>query len=439
MSEISEEIHRGSRHKSREFASKNHPLKLKNRPVEFGDLPTYKNVLLLQGPLGPFFLKLSRFLESRGSTVYKVNFNSGDDYFYPANKKQVIQYKHRLEFWPEYVQRLIIDKKIDAVFLFGDCRPIHEVIKPLCQTYEIDLWALEEGYYRPHFFTMEYFGVNHFSPISRETIEEIQGRNASFVESPKFNSSYANSYWYMVRHGIQYWIINLFLKHNYSNYSHHRKLNLSRGIDWTRSFFRYWIYQITERKTKRLILNKEILSNRKNGKYFLLPLQVFDDAQLNRHSDFLSVEDLLELVMQSFATHLKVSNSPDVLIIKHHPMDRGHINYQKIILRLSELLGITSHLTYIHDIRLPDLYQVVSGCITVNSTLGLQALSHGVPTINLGRSFYSKRGLTFQGQLDSFWTSEQQVDKTLVETFKSHTIRCSQVNGSLYSPNYAIK
>lgn len=37
-----------------------------------------KRVLLLQGPVGPFFARLTAELRPVNATVYKVNFNAGD-------------------------------------------------------------------------------------------------------------------------------------------------------------------------------------------------------------------------------------------------------------------------------------------------------------------------------------------------------------------------
>lgn len=37
-----------------------------------------KRVLLLQGPVGPFFWNLAKDLRSVGATVFKFNFNAGD-------------------------------------------------------------------------------------------------------------------------------------------------------------------------------------------------------------------------------------------------------------------------------------------------------------------------------------------------------------------------
>ena len=48
------------------------------------ELTGSRRVLLLQGPIGPFFWRLANFLKIRNADVVKINFNGGDALFYPA-------------------------------------------------------------------------------------------------------------------------------------------------------------------------------------------------------------------------------------------------------------------------------------------------------------------------------------------------------------------
>ncbi|HGO6980374.1 TPA: capsule polysaccharide modification protein, partial [Neisseria meningitidis] len=41
-------------------------------------LESAENILLLQGPVGDFFLRLADWLTANGKTVHKFNFNAGD-------------------------------------------------------------------------------------------------------------------------------------------------------------------------------------------------------------------------------------------------------------------------------------------------------------------------------------------------------------------------
>jgi len=410
--------------------------------LHWRDLPDYSSVLLLQGPVGPFFRRLKTYWEHRGAVVHKVNFNPGDDFFYPATEPHTVQYRHRLEYWDAFIQSYLIENQIKAVFLFGDCRAIHQDLRPLCQVYGIDLWVLEEGYYRPRYFTLERNGVNAKSHLNEVDLEWLLNPSPS-PKTPIAPCNVYSSYRYMVQWAILYWLANMIGSYSYPNYNHHRELNLYQGLCWARSFIRYWKYQITERSIKNQLLTKSHLKT-STSEYFLFPLQVHDDSQMQNHSDFQSVEDVIEEVVNSFYDHLlkiKKGGRPQTifLIIKHHPMNRGHRNYQNFITTLCRALGIENQVLYIHDIKLPLLLPLIKGCITVNSTLGLQALFHGVPVINLGRSFYDKPGITFQGNLAQFWQNPGLVDKNTLAQYRQYVIERSQMAGCLYDPSYNIQ
>ncbi len=159
---------------------------------------------------------------------------------------------------------------------------------------------------------------------------------------------------------------------------------------------------------------------------------------MTEHSDYQSVEEYIEEVLTSFAEHVKETSSLDSVIIKHHPMDRGHVHYGSFISSLSKSLGISSQVIYVHDLALPEIFPHCKGCITVNSTFGLQSLSYQVPVMTMGRCFYAKEGLTFQGTLNEFWRNPGTVNKDIFNNYKAHVIATTQVNGCLYSKEYEI-
>jgi len=81
-----------------------------------------RNVLLLQGPMGPFFQRLARDLSYVGAKVVKVNFNGGDWLFY---RDHHVMFTGQLEEWPGFLERLLEELEIEIVSLYGDCRPVH--------------------------------------------------------------------------------------------------------------------------------------------------------------------------------------------------------------------------------------------------------------------------------------------------------------------------
>jgi capsular polysaccharide export protein len=380
--------------------------------------------------VGPFFARLSAYLKKRGSNVYKVNFNPGDEYFY--NPENAISYKHTPAYWPQFLAKLLIEKDIDAIILFGDCRPIHIPAKSLTQSLGIDLWVLEEGYIRPHFYTLEKNGVNGHSGINELSLQDI--KNSSDIDIDASHNSFRHGYLFMALWSIQYWAMCLLFQLNFPDYDHHRKLDLYKGFCWIRNIFRLYKYKFLERKLRWRIASST------SENIFLFPLQVHNDFQIKSHSPFDSIEQTIEVVINSFAGHISsVDEQNDyLLVIKHHPMDRGHKNYKNYINNLATTLGCRENIIYIHEYHVPSLLKKCKGCVTVNSTIGLQALHHRVRVKTLGISIYNKDGLSFQGSLDQFWECKDPVNSADASFFRNYLIYRTQINGCLYSPDYQI-
>lgn len=123
-----------------------------------------KRIVLLQGPVGPFFRQLADALKAAGATVSKINFNAGDWFFFP---RHAINYRGTMQAWPSWFRRFCENERVDAVLLFGDCRPIHRDAHAVAVDLGIDVGVFEEGYIRPNYVTLERHGVNGHSRLPR--------------------------------------------------------------------------------------------------------------------------------------------------------------------------------------------------------------------------------------------------------------------------------
>ncbi len=59
-----------------------------------------RDVLLLQGPIGPFFSRFAAELEERDFVVHKVNLNGGDRFFY--RRKGSVDYTGEPAHWAAF-------------------------------------------------------------------------------------------------------------------------------------------------------------------------------------------------------------------------------------------------------------------------------------------------------------------------------------------------
>ena len=119
-------------------------------------------ILLLQGSIGSFFYDFAEWLtHTHHKTVFKLNFNGGDEAFYPSETRNTFSYRDTYQAFPEFLVQFIKEHHIQAIVCLGDTRPYHILAKKLAASLDnVSFWAFEEGYFRPHFITLEKSGVN---------------------------------------------------------------------------------------------------------------------------------------------------------------------------------------------------------------------------------------------------------------------------------------
>lgn len=377
-----------------------------------------KHVLLLQGPLGPFFRRLSRDLVASGARVRKVNFNGGDWLFYPTD---AIQFKGRMEDWPAFLTRLLAEQKTDVILMHGDCRPIHQCVREQAERLGVELGVFEEGYVRPDHITLDWGGTNDYSSLPR-----AKNFYLTFpVEESRAPLTVGRVFWHAALWAGLYYLASSILKPVFPHYRHHRRLAVREVLPWIRGLWRKFYYHIKERNVRHRLLTEC------SGRFFLVPLQVHNDSQVHMHSNYPSVESFIHEVVSNFAKNADPDTS---LVIKHHPMDRAYRDYAQLCERLAEGYDLQGRLLYVHDLRLPSLLDHTCGVIVVNSTVGLSALLHGVPVKVCGRAIYDIPKLTYSGMLRDFWAEApfHKPNPQLLHSFRSYLIEHTQLNGSVF-------
>ena len=377
-----------------------------------------KNILFLQGPMGNFFKKLDHLFKENGAITYKIGFNAGDSFF--SNHNNYIPYRDIRDNYGVFIRNFLNEKKIDKIFLFGDCRFYQRVSIQVARKLGIEVFVFEEGYIRPHYITMEKYGVNDFSHISRDA-DFYKNVKISSEQEPK-DAEY--SPFKMVACSTTYYLVSNIFHFRYPNYIHHRDFSaIKEAFYGTRSFFRKLIYPFYEKKYL------EIIKNELSNNYFFVALQTYNDFQVLEHSGYKSIEKFIIEVLESFS-----KNTLETwLVFKHHPVDRGRKNYKKFIIDQARHFGIEDRVLVLYDTHLPTCLKNAKGTVTINSTVGLSALYHETPVITLGNAIYDIEGLTCKGmKLDDFWHKYQVPDMELLEKYRFYIIENTQLNGSFY-------
>jgi capsular polysaccharide export protein len=234
-----------------------------------------------------------------------------------------------------------------------------------------------------------------------------------------------NTFWCAALWAASYYVAGSLLYPFFRRYRHHRPLTLLEAWPWVRGAWRKVTYRWKERRVMSL------LTGPLTKKFFLVPLQMCVDSQVRQHSNFTSVAEFIQHVVASFAEH---APADAVLVVKHHPLDRGYHDYSQMLRKLSRQLRVSDRLLYIHDQHLPTVCEHARGAVVINSTVGLSVLTHSAALKVCGDAIYDLHGLTFQRSLDEFWREADQVrpDMELFERFRSYLIDHTQLNGSFY-------
>lgn len=379
-----------------------------------------RNFLFLQGPTSPFFSRLGDKLLSRGAQAYRVNFNMGD-YCYWRGKPSW-QFRADPAQLPAWLEQKLLRYQITDIIMFGDTRPVNAPAVPLAKKHNIRLHVLEEGYLRPNFLTLEEGGVNSFSPLPKDP--DWYRRVGPTLPPLQVNKTVRNPIVVLGVHEVGYHLPGLLNPIFYAGYKTHRPF--ISGIElagWAR---RLGVMPWHEKHDKQSI--RTLIASQ--TPYFILPLQLDNDSQIQVHSCFDTMAQVIHHTLASFARHAPTETK---LVIKNHPLDTGFTDFRKLIKHYESELGIEGRTLYLESGHLPTLLDHCQGTIVVNSTVGTSSLIHKRRTITLADPVYNIPGLTASCSLDDFWCDTEQPDMQLLNYFRRVMIHATQINGGFYS------
>jgi hypothetical protein len=186
--------------------------------------------------------------------------------------------------------------------------------------------------------------------------------------------------------------------HHYMDMGFRKVFNLSNLTKLTKKiYFKYVLQEkqefehIWNHSRRYLGMLKNRLANEKHyshlkdlpdGKrYLYFPFHVQLDFSLTiRCPERLDQLGLLEEVLQHLPTDC-------VLICKEHPASIGCLDQKRI-----EKLFLNSQFKLLHpEHNSYDVLDKVSGVLTINSKVGAEAISQGLPVISFGTAFYTKK------------------------------------------------
>lgn len=379
-----------------------------------------RTVLLLQGLMGPLFRRLGQELLNDGHKVYKVNFNGGDRAFWrlPGG----IEYRGTLAQWPAFFARLLAEKGITDVVLFGDCRDHHAPAIRLCREAGVPVHVFDEGYIRPDWVTLELGGVNGHSSLPRDP-EWFRQTAAALPRVPP-HAQVPSSFRRRALEGLAYNAADVLTRWRYPGWSNHRPWHpVVEGLGWWR--------KLRARKAREAAAGSLLERlTREDARYFIFPLQLDSDAQIRLHSPFAGMLPAIHLVIASFAAHAPAGTR---LVVKEHPLDNGVRNWEQEVADLAARFGVADRVDYLAMGDIVPVTRGSLGMVTVNSTSGTFALAAGVPVVVLGHAVYDVPDLTCQDGIDAFWGNPVAPDADTFAAFRRVLIERCLIPGGFFS------
>jgi capsular polysaccharide export protein len=378
-----------------------------------------RNFLLLQGPSTPFFGSLADHLKTAGHQVFRINFCAGDAVYWGG--RAAVRFSAGLPVLKDFLTEKIDQFDITDQVVFGDQRAVHKPALEHGKTLGIRTHVFEEGYFRPHWVTLEREGTNANSLLPRDPkwFRDTSNKLRAPLGVVPFKSPFRER----AMHDVAYHLAGLLNPLLFPGYRTHSPVIAPvEYAAYLRRFSLLKIIRERERKRAQALIES-------GNDYFVLPLQLNSDAQIRDHSQFSDMREVIVQVLESFAKHAPENSK---IAIKNHPLDMGLMNYKKIIGDCEKKFGIAGRTVYLEDGDLVSLVRYARGVVTVNSTVGMVALEEGCPTLTLSNPIYNLPGLTCQQPFEAFWQVAQAPDASLYAAFRQVVMAATQVNGGFY-------
>jgi capsular polysaccharide export protein len=384
-------------------------------------LPHDRRFLFLQGPHGPFYAALARVLAAAGAQSWRVGFNAGDRLFWRESAR-FISHRGEIAEWEAALSRILDDRGITDIVLYGETRPVHAMAIPVARAKGVRLHLLEEGYMRPWWVTYERAGTNGNSPLMEMALADM--RTALDCPAPdpaapadRWGDLRQHMFWGAVYHGAA-------LLGPRPEVPSHRDIPVAREF---RLHLRR-LLALPRHGAERRIATRRLL--RTGLPFHVALLQLEHDPSFRTWSPFASMTDFAAEVIAAFA---KAAPPHHQLVFKAHPLEDGRAPLADTIRRLAADHGCAARVHFIRGGKLAHLVARARSAVTVNSTAAHQALWRGVPVKCLGRAVYAKPGLVSDQPLAAFLAAPDPPDPDAYRDFRRFLVETSQVPGGFYS------
>jgi capsule polysaccharide modification protein KpsS len=420
------------------------------------------SILFLQSPYSFLFNGIGKKLMNEGINSYALTFNFGDKYLYKDieqidihkkinNMKQIQIINNKLNeildidnyytkkkekilnekitekeqrYFYNYVQvleKIIKEKEIKFILMQNDTRWQHSLAIYVAKKLKIDYYVFELGLFRPNTITIDPQGVNYNNsvPKNKEFYRHISIENK--FDYSKINSDISEFERNIIvaKYMIYYRIGEILGKNSLEN----------KTIRLKDYFSRFYNTYLKKRK-------KEDNSIQLPPNYIFAPFQVVNDSQTLVHSDFNNMIEFAETVIEGVKEYNSNNDDNLALIFKEHPMDVGKVNYDDFY----EKYKNDDSIIFLKQGNTNKIIEKSNLVITINSTVGIEALEMHKKVICLGRAFYAIKDIAKKSNQITLANDigeilNKEIDTDLIDNFLDYLKYEYQIEGNEYYYN----
>lgn len=310
----------------------------------------------------------------------------------------------------EYLHEKNKQSKIDTIVMWNNTMLFDRIAWHFCMKNNINYVMFEQGYFRPFTLTIDNKGVNYENslPRDRKFYEDIvvdYDRLHQYLSKSEYLSkddlininrdSKFKKLLFIIMDKLKAKFSSDFIDCTYNNESINEK-----------------IVRIVKKKNNINTHQEELPES-----YIFVPFQVHDDSQIILNSpNIRTMEELVEVVDKASKELYELGRRDIYFVFKEHPVDLNRIDYSG----LKEKYKNNKQLVFLSSGNTNELINNSMAVITVNSTVGIEALMKSKKVITLGNAFYNIEGIV--EHCDELDNLSKSIIKTLDNDFNQELV-----------------
>lgn len=377
------------------------------------------NFLFLRGNRNKkFFINVAKELNELGHCSFLIKFELGDLLFkngeiksvfaplkvsnqeYPISNEELLDlqiynvtYTKRIlkkkisektlktyKMYMHYIDKYIDENNINVICLFNGYHWIDQVTKYLAEKKGLKVYYFEDGLFRPITVTLDQKGINAESSISRDpqfydSVVVDHERLKKYLYKPEVPLNLKVKKESLVKVAIVKFLSMLgsFIQLHPNYYVH---INLIQAVKYFLFKFRF-----SRRQKDDIVFPDE---------FIFVPFQVTRDTQIFYNSPNISnMEQFLDLVYDAVLRFNRENRRNLKIIVKEHPEDMSRNNYKNLKRRYRNVKEII----FVQKYNVKHIIKKSAAVITINSTVGIEALAKEKRVITLGEALYNIEGV----------------------------------------------